>query len=550
MLISFDGIDGSGKSWSISELKKKLESCGFSVWAIVPRNHVGSCREIINYPDKILSYINDVKDFLNNCKSLIKNGKYDFILLDRSLFTLFAWFIFKNKLFTPDRFYSMIEDVWADITVVLKPDLEICKRRTMRKIKEKNSHIAKDNKYWISFWDTVNKSIEYLSPKLKEKLLIFEDSEDAVDWLFNTLKRKKTHLDIHLTNRCNLKCPTCCFGANNKVKIEESVINYIPEIIENAQYAGIKEVHLLGGEPLLLGNKLYDIAQFIKSSGFKIHIITSGSIYKENLLKKLIKVTDAFFVSVDGDKDTHNKLRGENIFKNTIQFLKELQNNNIKIRIGTLVSKLNIDVAHKVPDILKNYGINNFSICWMHTSPTGQHFAINRNQSNNYFLHIDKYFISWKDWFSFVSKIKSLYPNNPEYKVEVPYTFYKENSVCELLYFKRRLLILSDGSVYYCPMLSTKPSTYNIIKNIKDKEYFKKMTLNKIEFTRKSCLFCFGGCLGYYEIFNSSACDSRCVHSDGNFTKINQNEKLVFPSCPCRTLSLSSSFLEKELTKI
>ena len=117
------------------------------------------------------------------------------------------------------------------------------------------------------------------------------------------------------TPSCNLRCSHCYHNfqekAKGKVMTKEEAFSMIDDLVNNTERWGfLPFLHYSGGEPLLRKD-LFEIAKYAKKLGVEQRILTNGTLLTSDIAKRL---SDANItrvqISVDGKKDTHNKVRG------------------------------------------------------------------------------------------------------------------------------------------------------------------------------------------------------------------------------------------------
>lgn len=181
-----------------------------------------------------------------------------------------------------------------------------------------------DKKEGLHIVETVNKSGEYVRFKFSEnefnwwkkdlskfpipeqkrfdELGVVHKSKNAP--LFE--RNSKTKIDkyqIEITEVCNLKCEHCYLGKTKRKKTMS--YDSFCKIVENGIRKGLKIVELTGGEPTLHPD--FDkIVKYTKSKGLYLSLITNGTV------KINPKSFDLIQVSIDGIKETHEKIRGVN----------------------------------------------------------------------------------------------------------------------------------------------------------------------------------------------------------------------------------------------
>lgn len=116
--------------------------------------------------------------------------------------------------------------------------------------------------------------------------------------MFNVKIKTSDFIHIMVTNRCNRRCPFC-FDENRKFGKDITRENYL-KILNKAKENNIKEVCILGGEPLLHPDIVW-ICKTCKEYGFKTVITTNYA--KPEVLKECDKYLDSINISYYNQKD-------------------------------------------------------------------------------------------------------------------------------------------------------------------------------------------------------------------------------------------------------
>lgn len=175
---------------------------------------------------------------------------------------------------------------------------------------------------------------------------------------FTPLKRKVSNhfsfadiIFIELTRACNLRCTHCLNSSGKKM---ENQLNYeeIKKMISDLADCGLQEVRLTGGEPLLF-KEIYEIIKLCKENGLYVSIGTNGTLITKEVARKLKEAgLDKAVVSIDGNEENHDKIRGKNNFNLALNGLMNLKEEGIRVRINSVIMKSNmediIDFAKKV----------------------------------------------------------------------------------------------------------------------------------------------------------------------------------------------------------
>jgi MoaA/NifB/PqqE/SkfB family radical SAM enzyme len=120
-------------------------------------------------------------------------------------------------------------------------------------------------------------------------------------------------LQFEMTRNCNLRCKHC-YNASGIKSFSDSM--QAENWIELSKYivskGGIFECILSGGEPLLMGDSLYEIMDILHEDGTSFLLITNGMLLTEETVRRLKKYRFMWLqVSIDGcDAKTHDEFRG------------------------------------------------------------------------------------------------------------------------------------------------------------------------------------------------------------------------------------------------
>ena len=117
------------------------------------------------------------------------------------------------------------------------------------------------------------------------------------------------------TNNCNLRCSHCYHNSEETpldIMSDDEAIRMIDDLVSCCSRWGFNSpsLHYSGGEPLLR-ESLFEIADYGNKKGLRQKILTNGTLMTREIAKKLVGVgIDRAQISIDGDRETHNKIRG------------------------------------------------------------------------------------------------------------------------------------------------------------------------------------------------------------------------------------------------
>jgi len=141
--------------------------------------------------------------------------------------------------------------------------------------------------------------------------------------------------------RCNLRCLQCPFYS-----IENNELSYIEActIIDRLYDRGNRLLMFEGGEPLLwrdADKRLHDLILYARRRFYSVGVTTNGML-------PLDLPADVLWVSVDGLRETHNRLRGAPIFDQMIANVRTSRHPRLYAHVT--INSLN---AGEVPELLR-----------------------------------------------------------------------------------------------------------------------------------------------------------------------------------------------------
>lgn len=179
---------------------------------------------------------------------------------------------------------------------------------------------------------------------------------DVIVIILFTMKIFPEIVYFRITSKCNNNCKYC-YGPQKNLK--ELNFLRLQDLFHLFYKKGVKAVVLCGGEPLLR-NDFEDIIKELKKYNLKIFLDTAGDLffkYQDIIVKKI----DVLGLPIDfPNKSYRNQDNFNNVFK-ILKFFQEKYKRPI-IRIGTVLTKDNINVIEKIGELIKNYPVDIWKI--------------------------------------------------------------------------------------------------------------------------------------------------------------------------------------------
>ena len=210
----------------------------------------------------------------------------------------------------------------------------------------------------LNFFGNESKLFSYFNGLKENNIGVFLNGNEKIKKIdISDKKHKIDFMWLEVTNKCNLKCVHCYNDKLNSKKYSESKNNKDRmRVIEDAYNLGCKKIQFIGGEPFLLGGKLFEMIDFVKNKGYDfVEVFTNGTIVEEKQIKFLAKHDVSVAVSFYGPSaDVHNKVTlDDSSFDRTVSNLKKFKKAGLKIRIGLIIMSINQDYVKETIDFLK-----------------------------------------------------------------------------------------------------------------------------------------------------------------------------------------------------
>ena len=163
--------------------------------------------------------------------------------------------------------------------------------------------------------------------------------------LIDQYLRKVNYLRVSVTDRCDLRCVYCMKEKMQFLpKKEILTLEEIERLCDNFIELGVEKIRITGGEPLVRN----DIIKLIEKLNYKknytalkeITITTNGTLLRKYARELKLNGVNRINLSLDTiNPDKYNKITRFGNIKNVFEGIDEAQQNNIKIKINTVVVK-------------------------------------------------------------------------------------------------------------------------------------------------------------------------------------------------------------------
>lgn len=267
-----------------------------------------------------------------------------------------------------------------------------------------------------------------------------------------------------ITSRCNESCGFCYRNQNNK----ELDLNSNKIILKKLIDFGVDKISFVGGEPLLYDG-LFELLKWGKlyAKDKTIFSITTNAILlsnivdnkvkiNEEMLKKVLELFDWVTFSLDAPNREIQSMMGRNPMHfdrvvAILEYLNDIDYQN-KVKINTVVSKVNIDYILDLYKILCGYSVKRWKIF---------RFLPSRGNALEF---RDKYYISENIFLSKVQEIDKC--NNMIKKMKISVNGYDTFDNSYITISSEGKLVVYNGICYINQMDLLNDDINNILKHI------------------------------------------------------------------------------------
>jgi len=180
-----------------------------------------------------------------------------------------------------------------------------------------------------------------------------------------TLKNLK-ELWFHLTDKCNLSCRHCLFGAS-PAKQRTIETDLLKSIIDQAHGLGTRLFYFTGGEPFVYPD-FPEILRYVQAKDEQIHavVLTNGLLLEESLLQLLTLDGKRLHlqVSLDGLEDRHDYLRGKNSFAAVERNIKTARDAGLALTVSVAVNSDNVEQLPDIARRVRSLGIESMHLMY------------------------------------------------------------------------------------------------------------------------------------------------------------------------------------------
>jgi len=240
--------------------------------------------------------------------------------------------------------------------------------------------------------------------------------------------------------------------------MDEMTVQELKKILEDTKELGGKKIDITGGEPTMRED-LDEIIKIGKKLGYKIELVTNGSLLNKKRLRKFKEYgLDGIAISLDGSThEVYSRIRkvSKETYEKVLQTIEDAISLGIYTKVNTVVFKSNLEDLPNITKLCIEKGVNENGIYYF--TPVGRGKRENENS------------VEPIEWLTFLRHKLMKFGSKIKLSVEVPLiekNFTMSQLGCILKEDPYHLQILPNGNVFPCAIMAS----YNLpVANLREK---------------------------------------------------------------------------------
>lgn len=201
----------------------------------------------------------------------------------------------------------------------------------LKRVSKDNKNVSKEEKLMLEDLDKKGIHVESGIKQVEE-----------IDESYNSV-----HIEfawIEVCTRCNLKC-IHCYNESDAMCTDEMSFDDFVLLVDSLLSLGVKKIQFIGGEPLVIGNKLKDMIKYVYGKFDLIEVFTNGTLIDETWIKVFSEYGARIALSVysylEQEHEKVTQVKGS--YNKTNQAILALKKNGIQYRVcNTIMDKVEI----------------------------------------------------------------------------------------------------------------------------------------------------------------------------------------------------------------
>ncbi|RPI35433.1 MAG: radical SAM protein [Nitrospiraceae bacterium] len=172
-------------------------------------------------------------------------------------------------------------------------------------------------------------------------------------------------IQLHLTERCNLRCRHCYQTGelSDEMSLSEikALIDEVSDMLrdwsENYNIAFAPSFNVTGGEPFLMRD-IFSVLEELTKKGFDTYLLSNGILISRKKAETLAELgVKGVQISIEGPEDIHDSIRGTGSMSSSIKGIQNLLGAGIEVTLNTTLSDINASHFMDVIELASSLGV-------------------------------------------------------------------------------------------------------------------------------------------------------------------------------------------------
>lgn len=173
-------------------------------------------------------------------------------------------------------------------------------------------------------------------------------------------------VQLHLTERCNLRCSHCYQTEARPSEMSfpeissliEEVSGLLEDWRESYGIAFSSSFSVTGGEPFLRQD-IFEILEDLRIRSFDTYILSNGILISRNVAIRLAEIgIKGVQISIEGPEDVHDSIRGAGSFSASLKGIRNLLDAGIEATLNTTLSEVNAHCFMDMIELASSLGVH------------------------------------------------------------------------------------------------------------------------------------------------------------------------------------------------
>lgn len=190
-------------------------------------------------------------------------------------------------------------------------------------------------------------------------------------------------VQLHLTERCNLRCSHCYQTGDRSDELSLTEIKGLLAEISDMlaawsdayQLDFTSSLNVTGGEPLLRRD-LFAILAEMRKREYPVYLLTNGTLLDRDKAARLAALAvEGVQVSIEGPEDIHDSIRGKGSFAASCRGISHLVEAGLEVTLNATLSEINVDKFAEMIAIGRQLGVQRLGFSRLVPSGSGLELA-------------------------------------------------------------------------------------------------------------------------------------------------------------------------------